>query len=144
MLANLATATAADRQAVAELSISNAALTHEFRTATATIATLNQRLAICAYTPTPRTGTKVQQRRPANQKHHAGKNRQQPSRYQSRCRMESLNSCVSAALLVDSSATACLSAAVDVAKFASASACCCCISNSAALECPPLMLVVVP
>ena len=35
VLANLATATAADRQAVAELSISNATLTHELRTATA-------------------------------------------------------------------------------------------------------------
>ena len=34
MLANLATATASDRQAVAELSISNATLTHEFRSAT--------------------------------------------------------------------------------------------------------------
>ena len=31
-LANLATATAADRQAVAEISISNAKLTHELRT----------------------------------------------------------------------------------------------------------------
>ena len=39
-LANLATETESDRQAVAELSISNAALTHELRTATATIATL--------------------------------------------------------------------------------------------------------
>ena len=39
-LANLATATAEDRQAVAELFISNATLTHELRTATATIATL--------------------------------------------------------------------------------------------------------
>ena len=39
-LANLATATAADRQAVAELSIRNATLTHELRTATATLATM--------------------------------------------------------------------------------------------------------
>ena len=39
-LANLATATAADRQAVAYLSIRNATLTHELRAATATIATL--------------------------------------------------------------------------------------------------------
>ena len=46
-LANLATATAADRQAVVELSISNATLTHELRTATAPIATLQQRLASC-------------------------------------------------------------------------------------------------
>ena len=54
------------------------------------------------------------------------------------------NSCVSVALLMDSSATACLSAAVAVAKFASAFACCCYLSNSAAFACPPLMLVVVP
>ena len=46
-LANLATATAADSQAVAELSISNTTLTHELRTATATIATLQQSLARC-------------------------------------------------------------------------------------------------
>ena len=57
-LANLATATTADRQAVAELSISNATLTHELRTATATIATLKQRLASCECAPTPRTGKK--------------------------------------------------------------------------------------
>ena len=55
-----------------------------------------------------------------------------------------LNSCISVALLMDSSATACLSAAGAVTKFASASACCCCLSNSAALVCLPLMLVVVP
>ena len=67
-LANLATATEADIQAVAELSIINAALTHELQIETATIATLQQRLASCACAPTPRTGTKVQQRRPANQK----------------------------------------------------------------------------
>ena len=59
-LANLATSTAADRQAVAELSISNAKLTHELRTATVTIATLQQRLASCECTPTPRTETKGQ------------------------------------------------------------------------------------
>ena len=69
-LANLATATAVDRKAVTELSISNATLTHECRTATATIATLHQRLASCACDPTPRTGTKGQQRRPANKQHH--------------------------------------------------------------------------
>ena len=46
-LANLATATTSDRQAVAELSIINGALTHELHTATATIATLQQRLASC-------------------------------------------------------------------------------------------------
>ena len=58
VLANLATATAADRQAVAELSIRNATMTHELRAATATIATLQQRLASCACAPTPWTGTK--------------------------------------------------------------------------------------
>ena len=52
--------------------------------------------------------------------------------------------CVSVALLMDSSATDCLSAAVAVAKLDSASAYCCCLLNSAALACPPLMLVVVP
>ena len=36
-LANLATSTAADRQEVAELSISNATLTHELHTSTTTI-----------------------------------------------------------------------------------------------------------
>ena len=60
-LANLATATAADRQEVAELSISNATLTHELRTETATISTLQQRLASCACNPKPRTGEKGQQ-----------------------------------------------------------------------------------
>ena len=55
-LENLATATAADRQAVEELSIRNTALTHELRTATATIATLQQRLASCECAPTPRAG----------------------------------------------------------------------------------------
>ena len=59
-LANLATKTAADRQAVAELSISNAMLTHGLRTATATIATLKQRLARCECAPTPRIGKKGQ------------------------------------------------------------------------------------
>ena len=66
-LANLVTSTAADRQAAAELSISNATLTHELRTATKTIATLQQRLESCVCAPTPRTGTKGQQRRPSNQ-----------------------------------------------------------------------------
>ena len=55
-LANLATEMAEDRQAVAELSISNATLTHELRTSTATITTLQQRLESCACAPTPRTG----------------------------------------------------------------------------------------
>ena len=55
-LANLATATAADRQAVAELYISNATLTHGLRAATATIATLQHCLASCVCTPTPQTG----------------------------------------------------------------------------------------
>ena len=66
-LANFATSTAADRQAVAELSICNATLTHELRAATATITTLQQRLVSCACTPTPQTVAKEQQRRPANQ-----------------------------------------------------------------------------
>ena len=56
LLANLATATVADIQAVTELSIINATLTHELRTSTETIATLQQRLASCACTTTPRTG----------------------------------------------------------------------------------------
>ena len=43
-LANLATATVEDRQAVIEFSISNATLIHELHTTTATIATLQQRL----------------------------------------------------------------------------------------------------
>ena len=48
-LANLATSTAADKQAVTALSSSNATLTNELRAATATIATLQQRLAsFCA------------------------------------------------------------------------------------------------
>ena len=65
-LANLATATAAYKQAVAELSISNATLTHEFQTATATIATLQQRLARCECAQTPRTGEKVQKQHQQN------------------------------------------------------------------------------
>ena len=63
-LANLATATAVDRQAMSELSISNITLTHELRTATATISTLQQRLASCACATTPWAGAKGQQRRP--------------------------------------------------------------------------------
>ena len=54
-LANSATAKTADRQAVSELSVVNAKLTHELRTATAPIATLQQRLASCECAPTPRT-----------------------------------------------------------------------------------------
>ena len=65
-LANLATAMAADRQAVAELSISNATLTHELWTSTVTIATLQQRLSSCECTPTPRTGKKVQKQHQQN------------------------------------------------------------------------------
>ena len=65
-LANLATATAADRQAVSELPISNATLTHELRTASETIATLKQRLASCECAPTPRTGKKGQKQHQKN------------------------------------------------------------------------------
>ena len=57
-LANLATVTAADRQEVTALSSRNATLTQELRTATATIATLQQRLACCACATTPRTVAK--------------------------------------------------------------------------------------
>ena len=46
-LANLATATVADRATVHELSSSNTALTSELRAATQTIATLQNRLASC-------------------------------------------------------------------------------------------------
>ena len=66
-IANLATLTAADRQAVSELYISNATLTHELRAETETIATLQQRPVSCACTTTPQKGAKGQQRRPANQ-----------------------------------------------------------------------------
>ena len=49
-------------------------------------------------------------------------------------------SCVSVTLLLINAVTACLSAAVAVARFVSASACCCCmLSLSAALACPPLV-----
>ena len=65
-LANLATATAADRQAVVELSIRNATLTHKLRTATATIATLQQRLESCECAPMPRTGKKGQKQHQQN------------------------------------------------------------------------------
>ena len=65
-LANLATATAAERQEVTEISIRNATLTHELRTATATIVTLQQRLESCACDPTPRTGKKGQKQRQQN------------------------------------------------------------------------------
>ena len=66
VLANLATETAADRQEVAELSISNATLTHELRTATSTITTLQQRLESCECDPTPRIGKKGQKQRQQN------------------------------------------------------------------------------
>ena len=50
------------------------------------------------------------------------------------------SSCVSVALLLDNAVTACLYAAVDVAKFGSASAFYfCMLSLSAALACPSLM-----
>ena len=50
------------------------------------------------------------------------------------------SSCVSIALLLINAVTACLSAAISVARFASAYTCCCCMSYlSAALACPPLM-----
>ena len=65
-LASLATATAADRQTVAELYTSNATLTHELRTETATIATLKQPLASCECAPTPRTAKKGQKQRQQN------------------------------------------------------------------------------
>ena len=65
-LSNLATLTTADRQEVAELSISNATLTHEFWTETATILTLQQRLANCECAPTPRTGEKGQKQHQQN------------------------------------------------------------------------------
>ena len=66
-LANLAIATAADRQAVTSLSSSNATLTQELRTATSTIATLQQRLDSCSCVTTPQTGARGQQRRQASQ-----------------------------------------------------------------------------
>ena len=68
-LANLATETAADRQAVADLSISNTTLTHELRTTTSTIATLQQNLASFACAQTPRTGGKGQKQRQKNPSH---------------------------------------------------------------------------
>ena len=65
-LSNLATATAADRQTVADLSIRNATLTNELRTETATIATLQQRLESWESAPTPRTGKKGQKQHQQN------------------------------------------------------------------------------
>ena len=65
-LANLATATAADRQAVAELSIGNATLTHELRKETATITTLQHRLASCECAQTPSTGKNVHKQHQQN------------------------------------------------------------------------------
>ena len=53
-LANLATATAADRATVHELSSSNTALTAELRAATRTIATLQNKLASCSCAETGR------------------------------------------------------------------------------------------
>ena len=66
-LASLATATAADRQAVTALSSSNATLTQELCPATATIATLQQSLASCSCATMPGTGERGQQRRQASQ-----------------------------------------------------------------------------
>ena len=84
-LANLATATAADRQAVTALSSSNTTLTQELRTATATIATLQQRLASCSCATTPRTGVRGQQRQQAShqRQHKSGRNTTplDPNRY---------------------------------------------------------------
>ena len=66
-LVNLATMTAADRQAVTMLSSSNATLTQELRTATAKIATLQQRLSSCACATIPWTGARGQQQKQASQ-----------------------------------------------------------------------------
>ena len=66
-LANLATSTAADRQAVTALSSSNATLTQELCTSTATIATLQQCLASFLCAKTPRTGARGQQQQQASQ-----------------------------------------------------------------------------
>ena len=60
-LANLATATEAERQAVTALIISNATLTNELRAETATIATLQQHLSIFSCTTTPQTGARGHQ-----------------------------------------------------------------------------------
>ena len=68
-LANLATATTADRQEVTALISRNVTLTHEQRTATATIATLKQCLESCSCATTPRTGERGYQRRQASQQH---------------------------------------------------------------------------
>ena len=65
-LANFSTATAADRQAVTEISISNATLTHELRTATAAITTPQHRLASCECAQTQRTREKVQKQHQQN------------------------------------------------------------------------------
>ena len=54
-LANLESATVADRQAVTALISSNATLTNELRAATAITTMLQQRLAICSFTTTPPT-----------------------------------------------------------------------------------------
>ena len=61
-LANLEAATEADRQAAKALISSNATLTNEVRAATETIATLQQRLAICSCATTPQTGARGKQR----------------------------------------------------------------------------------
>ena len=66
-LANMATATTADRQTVTALSSSNTTMTQELRIATATIATLQQRLSSCACSTTPRTGARGQQQRQSSQ-----------------------------------------------------------------------------
>ena len=84
-LANLATATVEDRQAVTALISSNATLTQELRTATATIAMLQLRLVSCSYATTPRTGARGQQRQQAIQQiqHNPGRDTMPlyPNRY---------------------------------------------------------------
>ena len=67
-LANLATATLSDRQAATALRSSNATLTNELRAATATIATLQQRLDIFLCATTPPTGAGGQQHQEMSQK----------------------------------------------------------------------------
>ena len=67
-LENLVTSTVADWQAVTSLSSRNATLINELRAATATIATLQQRLEICSCSTTPPTGAGGQQHQEMIQK----------------------------------------------------------------------------
>ena len=70
-LENLVTSTVADWQAVTSLSSRNATLINELRAATATIATLQQRLEICSCATTPPTGAGGQQsRQTSHQRQH--------------------------------------------------------------------------